>query len=168
MPKKKQFQRKRRFVDKKQQLRFALEITLYSLICPLALLILAAGDYFSTWMLGGTEESIHPLLREVMTHFLSYWWAGLLVVAAIAYISIWFSHKLFGPIVRFENSLKRKRSHPQERVSCQLRQSDYFHDFSRTLEEFINRPPAEGDAPIAQDQDDTEADETDLASLDSS
>ena len=164
MPEKKHFKRKRRFIDKKQQLRFAIEITLYSLIVPLVFLIVAAGDHFSTWMLGGNEESIHPLLREVLTLFISYWWGALLAVGAVAYISVWFSHKIFGPIYRFESCLERKRSNPQERVSCQLRRKDYFQDFSKTLESFINGPPGKGDAPI--ERDDAEADETDLGNPD--
>ena len=114
MPNKTRFKRKRRFIDKKQQVRFAIEITLYSLIVPVAILLLAAGDYFSTSMLGGTEESIHPLLREVLTLFSHYWWGAILAVVAIAYVSIWFSHKIFGPIHRFEISLEQKRSNPQE------------------------------------------------------
>ena len=156
MPEKKHHKRKRRFIDRKQQVRFAMEITLYSLIVPLGFLILAAGDHFSTWMLGGNEESIHPLLREVMALFLQYWWGAILAIGAVAYISMWFSHKIFGPIIRFERSLEQKRSNPQERVSCRLRRKDYFHDFSRTLEDFINRSPAEGEAPVEPADADTD------------
>ncbi len=148
MPEKKHFKRKRRFIDKKQQLRFAIEITLYSLTIPLVLLTLAAADHFSTWMLGGNEESIHPLLREVLAHFLTYWWGAVLTVVAIAYVSIWFSHKIFGPMIRFERSLREKRANPQEWASCRLRRADYFQDFAQTLENFINETPAEDMQPL--------------------
>ncbi len=164
MPERKRFHRKHRFIDKKQQVRFAIEITLYSLIFPLVFLFVAAGDHLSTWMMGESEESIHPLLREVMTLFEHHWWGAIVAVGAVAYISIWFSHKIFGPVYRFENSLKQKRANPPERVSCRLRRKDYFHDFSRTLEDFINRSPAEGDAPVEPEN--TETDESDLESPD--
>ena len=157
MPEKTHHKRTRRFIDRKQQVRFAVEITLYSLIVPLVFLIVAGGDHFSTWMLGGKEESIHPLLREVMALFLQYWWGAILAIGAVGYVSMWFSHKIFGPIIRFERSLEQKQSNPQERVSCRLRRKDYFHDFSRILEDFINRSLPEGEAPV--EPADAEADE---------
>ena len=162
MPNEKPRKRKRRFIDKKQQIRFAIEITVYSLLVPMAFLILAAAEHFSTWMLGGSEESIHPLLREILALFLQHWWGAILAVGVVAYVSIWFSHKIFGPIYRFELSLERKKSHPQEQVSCRLRKNDYFRDFSTTLEDFINRPPNEGDAPIEGNE--ADIDEADLES----
>jgi hypothetical protein len=164
MSEKKHFKRKRRFIDKKQQVRFAIEITVYSMIVPLVFLILAAAEHFSTWMMGGNVANIHPLLREILALFFHYWWGALLAIGAIAYVSVWFSHKIFGPIHRFELSLERKRSHPEERVSCRLRRKDYFREFSATLEDFINRPPNEDTAPIEREN--AEADESDLVSPD--
>ena len=154
--------RKRRFIDEKQQLRFAIEITLYALLFPLIFLIVAIGDHVATWLIGANVESVHPLLRGLLGFFISYWWAVLLSLGIVAYISIWFSHKVFGPVYRFEDALRQKKKNPAEPASCRVRRKDYFHEFSKLLEEYLNEfQGVEGAGPIME-KGDTEADEASL------
>ena len=60
----------------------------------------------------------------------------------ISGISILFSHKIVGPIHRFEKALIQKTENPVEPVNCKLRSRDYFQDFALRLQEFLNAPQA--------------------------
>jgi hypothetical protein len=139
MPTRKNARRKRRFIDQKQQVRFAVEVGLYTVLFPLVFLIVALGDHFATWLIGANVESIHPLLREVIGFCFSHWWAVFLALGFVGYVSVWFSHKLFGPVYRFETALRQKQENPSQQIYCQLRRGDYFQDFSRAFEEFLNQ-----------------------------
>lgn len=137
--------RKRRLIDQKQQVRFAIELSLYTMLFPFIAIIVAVGDYSATWLTGGDVGAIHPLLREVLVFCSSHWWKVFPAMAVVAYVSVWFSHKLFGPVYRFESVLQQKRDDPSRPVNCRLRRGDYFQDFAQLFEAFLNK-----DQPLAE------------------
>ena len=65
---------------------------------------------------------------------------GLFALIFIASFSTLFSHRIFGPMRSFEKALLQKKLHPTVPVPCRLRPDDYFHDFSKLLDECLNGP----------------------------
>ena len=142
--------RRRKLIDRKQQLRFAVEITLYAFLFPMIVVILAMGERLSIWLIRWERTHAPSLPIAFLNFCLTYWAETLLALVLVGCISIWFSHKIFGPVYRFQDALQRKRKTPSDRVSCRLRRKDYLHAFSRDLEDFLNqeddqRSSAEGD-----------------------
>ena len=135
--------RKRKFIDKKQQLRFALELVFYAMLFPIFFLILslAAAIANSFIYMGEHTREMQPLYA-LLAFCAEHWWEFLVALAMVSGISILFSHKIVGPIHRFENALIQKTANPTEPVNCRLRSTDYFQDFSQRLQEFLNAPQA--------------------------
>jgi hypothetical protein len=132
-------QRKYQFIDRKQQVRFAISVALFSLLFPLLFLALAVSPSLSSLLIGEDAASVQPLLDRFIDFVFSHWWLALLSLAFVSVASILFSHLIFGPMRRFEIVLKQKREFPDQPVFCQLRKGDYFHDFSRLFDEVLNR-----------------------------
>ncbi len=132
-------QRKYQFIDRKQQVRFAISVALFSLLFPLLFLALAISPSLSRLLIGEDAAKVQPLLDQFIDFCFSYWWLALLSLAFVSVASILFSHLIFGPMRRFEIVLKQKKEFPDEPVFCQLRKGDYFHDFSRLFDEVLNR-----------------------------
>ena len=137
--------RKQRFIDKKQQLRFAGELALYMMLFPLFFLILSLADPVVNSFMGKHTEGILPLY-SLLAFCLEHWWEFLLALGLVGLISILFSHRIVGPMRRFENALAQKTEHPTEPVNCRLRSKDYFQEFSRHLDKFLNTHPAFADS----------------------
>jgi len=133
--------RKRKFIDKKQQLRFALELFLYAMLFPMWFLLLSLAAAIANSYMGKHTERIQPLY-ELLVFCTGHWWEFLVALAMVSGISIFFSHKIVGPIHRFESALIQKTENPTEPVNCRLRSTDYFQDFSQRLHEFLNAPQA--------------------------
>jgi len=53
--------RKLKFIDKKQQLRFAMELALYATLFPLFFLVLSLADPIANSLMGEHTEKILPL-----------------------------------------------------------------------------------------------------------
>ncbi len=132
-------QRKKQFIDRKQQVRFAVSVALFSLLFPLLFLGLAVSPSLSSLLIGEDAVSIQPMLDQFIDFSFRHWWLALLSLAFVSVASILFSHLIFGPMRRFEIALKQKKEFPDEPVFCQLRKGDYFHEFSRLLGEVLNR-----------------------------
>ena len=130
--------RKIHFIDKKQQLRFAITVAFFSLLFPVLFLGLSISPALSALFIGDDAAGIQPMMGEFLIFCLRHWWLALLSLFFIAMTSVLFSHLIFGPMRRFEIVLKQKRENPGETVLCNLRQGDYFHDFSRLFEEVLN------------------------------
>ncbi len=130
--------RKFQFIDRKQQLRFAITVALFSLLFPVLFMGLAMSPALAALLLGDDGASLQPMIGEFLIFCLRHWWLALLSLSFIAMTSVLFSHLIFGPMRRFEIVLKQKRENPGETVLCNLRQGDYFHDFSRLFEEVLN------------------------------
>jgi len=132
-------QRKYQFIDRKQQVRFAISVALFSLLFPLLFLGLAVSPSLSSLFIGEDAASIQPMLDQFIDFSFRHWWLVLLVLAFVSIASILFSHLIFGPMRRFEIALKQKKESPDEPVFCQVRKGDYFHEFSWLLGEVLNR-----------------------------
>ncbi len=133
--------RTQKIIDKKQQFRFALELVLYAMLFPMWFLLLSLAAAIANSLMGKHTERIQPLY-ELYVFCTGHWWEFLVALAMIIGISIFFSHKIVGPIHRFENALIQKTENPTEPVNCRLRKTDYFQDFSQRLHEFLNAPQA--------------------------
>ncbi|MCZ6878254.1 MAG: hypothetical protein O7G29_08940 [Acidobacteria bacterium] len=133
--------RKLKFIDKQQQLRFAMELALYAILFPLFFLILSLADPIVNSLMGKHTEKILPLY-SLLAFCTEHWWEFLLALGLVGWISILFSHRIVGPIRRFENALIQKTENPAEPVNCRLRSKDYFREFSQRLHEFLNAPQA--------------------------
>ena len=133
--------RTRKFIDKKQQLRFAFELVVYAMLFPMYFLILALASAITKSFMGQHTERMQPLY-ELFVFCAGHWWEFLVALAMVSGISILFSHKLIGPIHRFESALIQKTANPTEPVHCTLRKWDYFQDFAQRLDEFLNAPQA--------------------------
>ena len=131
-------QRKYQFIDRKQQVRFALSVALFSLLFPLLFLGLAVSPSLSRLLIGEDAASIQPLLNQFIDFSVRHWWLVLLPLVFVSVTSILFSHLIFGPMRRFEIALKQKKEFPNEPVFCQLRKGDYFHEFSWLFGEVLN------------------------------
>ena len=131
--------RKLKFIDKKQQLRFAMELALYAMLFPLFFLVLSLADPIANSLMGKHTEKILPLY-SLLAFCTEHWWKFILTLGLLGIISILFSHRLVGPIRRFENALVQNTANPAEPVNCRLRPKDYFQEFSQRLHEFLNEP----------------------------
>jgi len=123
--------RKSKFIDRKQQIRFALELGVYSLLLPLFFLVISLADPIA----GPTAQ---PLLYTILAFCADRWWALLFAFSFVVSFSVLFSHRIFGPMRSFENALLQKKLHPTEPVPCRLRPDDYFHDLSSLLAKCLN------------------------------
>ncbi|MCZ6484172.1 MAG: hypothetical protein O6826_00555 [Acidobacteria bacterium] len=130
--------RKIQFIDRKQQVRFAISVAFFSLLFPLLFMGLAVSPALSALLLGDDAAGIQPLIGEFLIFCLRYWWLALLSLLFLSMASVLFSHLIFGPMRRFEIVLKQKRENPDEIVVCNLRKGDYFHDFAKLFEEVLN------------------------------
>ena len=133
--------RTQKFIDKKQQFRCALELVLYAMLFPMWFLLLSLAAAIANSLMGEHTERIQPLY-ELYVFCTGHWWEFLVALAMVSGISIFFSHKIVGPIHRFERALIQKTENPTEPVNCRLRSTDYFQDFSQRLHEFLNAPQA--------------------------
>ncbi len=128
--------RQSRFINKKQQIRFALELAVYALLLPLFFLAISLAGPIADLILG--RNTAQPLVNTVLAFCLDRWWALLIALAFVVSFSVLFSHRIFGPMRSFENALLQKKLHPTKPVNCTLRSDDYFHEFSQHLEGYLN------------------------------
>ena len=117
----------------------------------LCFLGLALSPAYGPFLIGEDAEDVQPMLWNFVVFCLNHWWIVLISLAYIGSCSLLLSHLIFGPMRRFENVLVQKRENPTEPVRCNLRRADYFHKFSKLLEEVLNGLDAmEGPAQIGQ------------------
>ena len=141
--------RKQKFIDTKQQVRFAIELTIYALLFPLLFVVISLIYPIAKQLVGVDREDLEPL-NAMLTFCLEYWWALILALALRGFISVLFSHRIFGPMHSFERALLHKKLHPTEPVDLELRSDDYFHEFSDLLAGCLNGVQAlevSGDSP---------------------
>jgi uncharacterized membrane protein (DUF485 family) len=141
--------RKTKFIDRKQQTRFAIEILVIMLLFPLLFFVLVIIPPFSTIFLGKNADVLSALFINQLYMIKSVWWVVAFVLVYVAMLSIFMSHKIFGPIYRLSQAIRQKLD-GQENIHCRLRKGDYFIDFSDLLRELI-----ETDQPKKDDADKT-------------
>lgn len=133
--------RKRKLIDKRQQRRFALELILHAMLFPMIFMVLSLSHSIVSSYMGQHTRQIQPLY-EVLAFVTDHWWEFLVALVLVSGISILTSHRMVGPIHRFEKALIQKTENPTEPVHCRIRSRDYFQDFARRLDEFLNAPQA--------------------------
>jgi len=100
------YKRKYKFIDRKQQTRFAVVLGLYALMFPILFLTLTMIPPLTQVFVGDREEII-PLIYLV-GFAVRHWWVVLLALGFVAFVSVLFSHQIFGPMRRFEIALEQK------------------------------------------------------------
>jgi hypothetical protein len=130
--------RRYQFIERQQQVRFAVTVSLFALFFPFFIAALILLPVRSLLFLGEEAEAVRPAIMELASFCLRHFWVVLFALAFVAYASVLFSHKIFGPIRRFESALLQKKWNPDEKVFCSLRQRDYFQEFSKQLQEFLD------------------------------
>ena len=65
--------RKQKFIDKKQQLRFAMELGFYALLFPLFFLVLSLADPIANQLMGNDTEKLQPLY-SLLSFCIEHWW----------------------------------------------------------------------------------------------
>ena len=138
--------RKVQLIDTKQQLWFALTLFLYAIMSTILFL----------WVTGLSDASMveNPVGEGILPPVLQYFvalciensWSILFTFLFIASCALLFSHQIFGPMRRFENTMRQKRENPSEPVHCGLRKTDYFQRFAKFLDEFLNEPESADDS----------------------
>ena len=129
--------RKQKSTDKRQQARFAIELTIYAMLFPLLFVVISLIHPIAKQLIGVATEDLEPL-NAMLAYCLEYWWALIAALALTGFISVLFSHRIFGPMYSFEQALLQKQLHPTESVDAELRPDDYFHDLSSLLAKCLN------------------------------
>ncbi len=132
--------RKHKFIDRRQQTCFAVVLGLYALLFPIIFLALTMLPPLPQLFVGDREK-IRPLVY-FLGFAVEHWWVVLLALGFVSFVSVLFSHQIFGPMRRFEIALHQKKENPNQPVNCGVRKSDYFRDFSHLLEEVLNQSAA--------------------------
>jgi type II secretory pathway component PulF len=131
------WRRRKQFIDRKQQTRFAFEILFIVILFPFLFYTLVIIPPFSTMLLGKSAESLSVLFENQLNMIGSVWWVVVFILVYIALLSVWMSHRIFGPIYRLSQAVKAKLR-GEEKIHCKLRKGDYFVDFASELEQLIN------------------------------
>lgn len=129
--------RKQKSTDRKQQTRFAIELTIYAVLFPLLFVVISLIYPIARQLIGVAREDLEPL-NAMLAYCLEYWWALIVALALTGFISVFFSHRIFGPRRSFKQALLHKQLHPTEPVDPKLRSDDYFHEFSDLLAGCLN------------------------------
>ena len=85
--------RKTKFVDRKQQTRFAIEILVIMLLFPLLFFVLVIIPPFSTIFLGKNAEVLSALFINQLYMIRSVWWVVVFVLVYVALLSVFMSPK---------------------------------------------------------------------------
>lgn len=129
--------RRIKFVDQKQQSRFAFEILVIMMLFPVLFFVLVTIPPFSTILLGKNAEVLSTLFANQVQMILQVWWVVLFVLIYIILLSILMSHKIFGPIFRLRQAVQAKLNGEKD-VYCKLRKGDYFSEFADLLGRLLN------------------------------
>ena len=130
--------RRVKFIDPKQQSRFAFEIVVIMLLFPVLFFVLVTIPPFSTIFLGKNAEVLSLLFVNQLRLFQEVWWVVAFVVGYIILLSVLLSHKIFGPIYRMKQAIQSKMN-GEEKIYCKLRKGDYFVDFAEQLSKLLEQ-----------------------------
>ena len=138
--------RRKQLVDRSQQFRFGVTLSFYAFLMLVFFFGLTLYPPLLTLLVGG-EELTMKAYRTAVLQFagfaLQFWWISLLGFFLVGCASVVLSHRIFGPMRRLEEILWMKQQSPDLRVDCVLRKGDYFHAFSRLLEDVLNQSEEE-------------------------
>lgn len=142
--------RRVKFVDQKQQTRFAFEILVMMVLFPLLFYVLVTMKPFSTILLGKNAEVLSILFANQIEMIKSVWWVVLFVLIYVMLLSILMSHKIFGPIYRLKQAVQAKLNGDKE-IYCKLRKGDYFMDFADLLGKLLNEEQKSAGQPSTEE-----------------
>ena len=149
--------RTRRFLTS-EQIRFALTVVLYAALFPFLLLGLLATFVKLQALITGeiSEQGVfyETLQREAVRFAFENFWFTLGSLVYVGILTLFFSHRIFGPIRVFDRALRQRLQNPGQSVHCSLRKGDYFQDFSKLLDRVLNEP-AKAPGPVKDPPDPT-------------
>ncbi|MEZ4820679.1 MAG: hypothetical protein R3A45_12660 [Bdellovibrionota bacterium] len=125
--------RRKKYIDPHQQTRLAFEIVLLVLIFPVLFYILTISDLWSKVFFGSRAEVMQELFLSQLLLLKQAWHVILVILVFIVFLSILFTHKIFGPIYRFKQILQAKLDGENE-VYFSLRRGDYMQDFAALVQ----------------------------------
>ena len=151
MEDKKKVARTKSFIDRKQQLKFCVELVLYALVLPLLLLTFLSVEPLASWLVKGDAAGSRAAVVELIQICLQNWWVIVLAVLITAITSVLFSNRIFGPLHRLGNALEAAMAGESTELYA-VRKGDYLRVFSETLGRFVKWTHGEGgDSPSKQD-----------------
>lgn len=125
--------RRVKFIDPKQQSRLALEIILMVLALPVMFYMFMVTDLWTRVFFGQTQGMAMKAFFETQLGMMAKAWPVIVVcLVFIVFISIFFTHKIFGPMYRFQKVLEAKLRGEGDQFFV-LRRGDYFQDFSEVI-----------------------------------
>ncbi len=130
--------RKPRLVDRRFQLGLAGRIAaVFVLLFAVGILVVFAPSVFG--LLTGVDLSeLQPAAQEFLVLHRRIWPAVLIVLVGIFAYSLYFSHRIAGPIYRI-NTVLRMLLRGESPAHVELRKGDYFHDTAELLERLARR-----------------------------
>ena len=145
MKPKRTFRRRKKVINPKFQLQLAgaavIFLLLYSFVLGAAIFYPLAAEYASSsdslykTQLAFTALKVHESL-----------WPALITISALAFIgTVLFSHRIAGPIYRFEKTVETLAT-GNFNIRIKLRKRDEFHDFAdkiNALAEYLNKRETE-------------------------
>ena len=144
------FQRTRHFLPA-EQIRFAVTVLFYALLFPLLMLGLLATFVKLQALITGeiSEQGVlyETLQIETVRFAIDNFWFTLGSLVYVGILTLFFSHRIFGPIKVFDRALRQRLQDPEQTVDCSLRKGDYFQDFSKLLDRVLNKS-AEAPEPV--------------------
>ncbi|MCB0272186.1 MAG: hypothetical protein KDD46_04155 [Bdellovibrionales bacterium] len=126
--------RRKKYVDPKQQSRLAFEILLMVVVLPSLFYIFTISELWTTIFFGSQAETIRGLFYSHLILLKKAWHVIFLILLFIVFLSIYFTHKIFGPMVRFQKVLEAKLKGEGD-IHFTLRRGDYFQDFSKIVQQ---------------------------------
>ncbi|MEE8448820.1 MAG: hypothetical protein V3S39_04235 [Thermodesulfobacteriota bacterium] len=128
------YKRRKKFIKKDIQLRLITIIIAYLIIFSVILSLIFLGPSLVSLLTDVAPSERQAAVKAFLTVHGKFWPAAIFVLYFVVVIALSISHKIAGPIYRFEKAVKamEERDLSQE---IQLRKGDYFF----TMRERINK-----------------------------
>ncbi|SFI27941.1 hypothetical protein [Planctomicrobium piriforme] len=146
------FARKRIFVSGQIQgsvlLRFGMYWFVYHFVLWHTLFLFYFAQYRAEVLNGGPVESFAQIYSNFCSQYYPMLLAALAVLPLLIYDSIRTTHRIAGPLVRFQNTLRRLKA--GDRIeSVQLRDGDLLLEFQREFNDFLKFYNSQRDTIVA-------------------
>lgn len=123
-----------KLIDVRQQLRFALEVIVLTLLLPMLFYILTVNPKFGAVFFGDQASQLSHAFHQHFLLLAKAWHVILLIIILIVVISVFLSNKIFGPIYRFRTAIEQKID-GEKNIHAKIRDGDYFQSFSSLIQE---------------------------------
>lgn len=125
--------RRTKYIDPKQQSRLAFEIILMVITLPALFYIFTISELWTLIFFGDQAETMRNLFHSQLMLLKKAWLVILIILVFIVFLSVFFTHKIFGPMFRFRQILEAKLNGEGD-IYFTLRKGDYFQDFSHVVQ----------------------------------